>query len=81
MIIELILNIVYYLVGLLLTPFQLVFEPLGSFAGLIELLAYASIFIPIPTFSICLGIWLLYHVTKFGVVLVNWIIGKIPTID
>jgi hypothetical protein len=81
MIIELFLNIIYWLVGIILTPLQVVFQPLGSFLGLIELLSYGSIFIPLTVFGQCLSMWLGFHGFKFIVVLVNWLIGKIPTIS
>lgn len=81
MIVEFFLDIIYWLVGVILTPIQFTFEPLGSMAGLIELLATASIFIPFPTLGTCLLIWYGYYFTRFVVVALNWFIGKIPTID
>lgn len=81
MLIELLLDIIYWLVALILTPLQIVFEPLGSMAGLLELLSYASIFIPMTTFGLCLSTWFAYHAIRFAVVLINWLIAKVPTID
>lgn len=81
MITEWILNIFYSLVSLLLTPVQLLFQPLGSMAGLVELLSYASIFIPIGTFVACLSVWLSYYVLRFVMTLINWAIAKVPTIE
>jgi hypothetical protein len=81
MITELFLNLIFYVVGILLTPVQLVFQPLGSIAGLLEVLSYASIFIPMTTFGICMSIWVAYYGIEFIMTVINWIIGKIPTID
>lgn len=81
MITEVFLNIIYGLVALILTPVQLIFQPLGSMAGLVELFSYASIFIPTATFGLCMSVWLAYYGIKFGIVVVNWSIAKIPTID
>lgn len=81
MIVEFIFNLLYGIVALLLTPIQLIFQPLGSMMGLVELLATASIFIPMTTFGACLSIWLGFHVLRFGISIMNWLIAKIPTID
>ena len=81
MIIEILLDIFYEIIGFLLTPLQLVFAPLGSMAGLLELFSYASIFVPMSAFGICLGIWLAFQSVRFTMTIANWIIGKIPTID
>ena len=81
MIVEVILNFFKTVVGALLTPFQLVFQPLGSMAGFVELLSYASVFVPITVFVQCIGLWLAYHTFKFGMILINWLIAKIPTIS
>jgi hypothetical protein len=81
MITELIMNAFYLVVSVLATPLQLVMQPFGSFAGLIELFSYASIFVPLSVVGQCLGGWLLLQSARFVFVIVNWIIGKIPTID
>jgi len=81
MIIELLLNLIETTISVLLTPIQMLFEPLGSMAGLLELFAYASIFVPINALGACLVGWLLFQSAKFTMVVVNWIIAKIPTID
>lgn len=56
-------------------------QQIGSFAGLVELVANASIFVPFTTLFICLGIWIAFHVFRFAVSIANWVISKIPTIS
>jgi hypothetical protein len=56
-------------------------DVLGSVSGLIELLAYASIFVPFSAVFICLSAWVAFHVFQLGMSIANWIIGKIPTIS
>lgn len=81
MIIELFLNLIYNLVSLILTPISWALQPLGSMAGFVELLSYASLFIPMPTFALCVSIWIGFYGLRFVVTVANWLIGKIPTID
>ena len=81
MIIQLLMESFYALVGLILTPVSFVLAPPGSMGGLIELLSYASIFVPVGTLAICLGIWIAFQGIRFTITIANWIIGKIPTID
>lgn len=81
MIVELFLNIIFNLVNLILTPVSWVLQPLGSMAGLVELLSYASLFIPMPTFAICVSIWIGFYGLRFVVTIANWLIAKIPTIE
>lgn len=52
-----------------------------SFDGMIELIAYTSCFMPWSTFFIALGVWIAFQNFRFVVSIVNWIIGKIPTIS
>lgn len=81
MIVELILDSFYGLVSVILTPVSFVLAPLGSMGGLIELLSYASIFVPVGTLGICLGIWIAFQGVRFTISFANWLIAKIPTID
>lgn len=81
MIVEMFLNLGYTIVSLLLTPVQLAVQPLGSMSGFVELLATASIFIPINVLGQCLVAWFILQMTRLGMTIVNWIIGKIPTIS
>lgn len=81
MIIELILNMIYWCISVLVAPLSLIFQPLGSFAGLIELFAYASIFIPVAVLGQCLIIWATYYIAVFSMTVINWLIAKVPTID
>lgn len=81
MIIEAILIMFKGLVGVALTPISVILMPIGSLAGWIELLAYASLFVPISTLSVAFGIYLTYYGIQFGVSVVNWLIAKIPTIE
>lgn len=81
MIVEAVLNLFKLVISVLLTPLSLVLQPLGSFAGFMELLSYASIFIPMMVFAQVLGIWVGFHMLKFGMIVINWLIAKIPTIS
>lgn len=81
MITQFFLDLIYKMVALLLTPFQIIFQPLGSMAGLIELLSYASMFIPLGVFAGCITVWLGYYTLRLVMVLINWGIAKIPTIE
>lgn len=56
-------------------------QQLGSFAGLVELFAYSSYFIPYSSLFVCLGIGISFYSAKFAMSIINWIIGKIPTVD
>lgn len=81
MIVQLILELFYSVIALLLTPVQFVLSPIGSMAGLIELLMYASIFIPLGTLSWCIAAWVSFYGFKFVMTTINWIIAKFPTIE
>lgn len=81
MIIELLLNLIKSLIALVLTPFSIVLMPIGSFAGFIELLAYASLFIPMSTLAISFTIYLAFYGVQFAISIINWLIAKIPTIE
>jgi hypothetical protein len=81
MIVEVILNLFYTVSALALTPIQVVFSPMGSMAGLLELFSYASIFVPMSVFGACMGTWLAFQSVRLTFTVANWIIGKIPTID
>jgi hypothetical protein len=54
---------------------------LNGIAGVIELLATASIFMPVSIFLACTGWFILLYNTSFFMSIVNWIIAKIPTIN
>lgn len=81
MITELLMQGFKELVSILLTPLSIVLMPIGSMAGFIELLAYASIFIPMSTLAVSFTIYLAYYGVQFAVSIVNWVISKIPTIN
>lgn len=81
MIVELVLNLFKTVVAAILTPLSLVLQPIGSMAGFMELMSYASIFIPMAVFGQILIIWVGYHMLKFGMTVINWLIAKIPTIS
>lgn len=83
MIIELLLNLLKSLVMLMinLMPNFTFFQEIGSLAGLVELIANASYFVPFSTLFICLGIWFIMQQAQFAMAIVNWIIGKVPTIS
>lgn len=84
MIIEALFNLfqtlILFVVNVLPT-FSIAQQQIGSFAGLIELLAYSAYFIPYSTLFICLGIGISFYSAKFAMSVINWIVGKIPTID
>lgn len=52
-----------------------------SFAGIIELVALTTCFMPWSTFFMALGIWIAFQHFRFVLTIVNWIIGKIPFIN
>lgn len=81
MIVEAILELFYLVISLLLTPLQFVMQPIGSMAGLVEILSYASIFIPLGTVAWCLTAWITFYGFKFVMTTINWIIAKFPTIS
>lgn len=55
-------------------------QELGSLAGFVELIASSTYFVPYSTLFICLGIWVIMHQAEFVMSILNWVIGKIPTI-
>ena len=61
--------------------FSIAYQQVGAIAGLIELFAYSSYFIPYSSLFICLGVGVAFYSAKFAMSVINWIIGKIPTID
>ena len=61
-------------------PILLPIEIVGGLSAIIELFATASYFLPVGTLQIAIATWLLYYNFKLGVVILNWIISKIPTI-
>lgn len=81
MIIELLLNLFKTVVSVALTPIAIVLMPIGSVAGFVELLAYASLFVPMSTMAVAFTIYLAYYGVQFAVSIVNWVISKIPTIN
>lgn len=81
MIVQLFMEMLYLLISIVLTPVELILQPIGSIAGLIEILSYASIFIPLGTLAWCIGAWVGFYGFKFVITTVNWIIGKFPTIN
>jgi hypothetical protein len=83
MIVEAILNLVKSLIiGMIgLMPNLTFFQEIGSIAGLVELIANASYFVPFSTLFICLGIWFIMQQAQLVMSIVNWIIGKVPTIS
>lgn len=79
-ILDLFMDLVLGMISLV-PSFSIAQQQLGSFEGLIELFAYSSYFIPYSTLFICLGIGIAFYSAKFAMSVINWIIGKIPTID
>lgn len=83
MIVQFFLEIVFGLLATFINFFPALVIPtdlLGSLAGFIELLAITSFFMPIGIFQLCLIIFIAFHGMEFIISVVNWIIGKIPTI-
>lgn len=83
MITEIFLNMVFALITGFLQFFPALVIPLDLFnalAGLIELLAIASYFMPIGLLQLAFIVWTSFYGIKFIIVCVNWVIGKIPTI-
>lgn len=81
MVTEWFLNAIYSVISVLIAPLELVFQPIGSMAGLVELMSYASIFIPVGIFATCISIWAGYYILRLVMTLINWGIAKIPTIE
>lgn len=80
MLTETLLNTIFTIISLLLSPLKYFGDSVGSMSGLVELLTYANIFVPLNILAQCLGIWLAFQVLQFTMSIINWIIGKIPTV-
>lgn len=64
-----------------LPDFRPLDELLGSYAGLVEIIAKSSYFVPWNAVLLCLASVVLFYNIQFTVSLFNWLIAKIPTID
>lgn len=54
---------------------------LSGIGGIVELFAVASYFMPIGTLQLALIVFIAFHGLEFIISVINWLIGKIPTID
>ena len=84
MITELIVNILLGIVDGLLMFLPVLAIPsdfLSGIGGIIELLAVGSYFVPIGTMQLALIVFISFHSMEFIITVINWLIGKIPTID
>lgn len=84
MLIELVYNSIFTILIGFINYFPAITIPadlFNSLAGLSELFAIVSYFMPIGILQLCIIIFLSFHSLQFIIVCVNWVIGKIPTID
>jgi len=84
MIVEAILSPIFYLINAflgILPSFELPASFTGSMTIFFDLLKGASYFLPLGTIAIILGLVLSFYVLKFTISVVNWVLGKIPTIN
>ncbi len=84
MITELIITMFISIANFFINWFPAVTIPtdlLNSMAGLVELFAVVSFFMPIGILQIAIGVFLAFHAFEFIVSIVNWLIAKIPTIE
>lgn len=81
MVTEILFNLLFGAVNLLLSFLPVIVLPteiVGGLAGLVELFAVASYFVPINTVVFAIGVWFTLMTGKGLVVLANWLIRKIP---
>jgi hypothetical protein len=84
MIVEWLFNIISGIVLGFINFFPALVVPtdlLNSLGGLVELLAVASYFMPVGVLQLCLIVWFSFNSIRGVVVIINWVIGKIPTIN
>ena len=82
MITELFLTVVKYLVFGVLTAIPVLQLPggiLGAVAGVVEILASASIFFPVGITLTCIGWFIVMYNMNFVMSIVNWVLRRIPT--
>lgn len=84
MITELIVDLLLDIVDNVMTWLPVLAIPtdfLSGIGGIIELLAVGSYFMPIGTLQLAIIVFVAFHSMEFIISVVNWLIGKIPTID
>lgn len=54
---------------------------INSLAGIVELFATVSYFMPIGILQLCFLVFVGFHGAEFLISVINWVIAKIPTID
>lgn len=82
MITELFLTVVKYLVFGVLSAIPVLEIPagiLGAVAGVVEILASASIFFPVGITLMCIGWFIAMYNMNFLMSVVNWVLRRIPT--
>lgn len=65
----------------LLPGFTIGLDFAGGMSAIVELLALVSPFMPVQALVLCVSAWFVFYGAKGIMVLVNWLIRKIPTIS
>lgn len=84
MILELLINLFFGIVKLLLSLIPKIELPqgfIGFFGDASYLISFASYFLPISTILACIGVIFIVDNIKLLMSIFNWIISKIPTIS
>jgi hypothetical protein len=86
MIIQLALAPIFLVIGWLLflipaIDYTLPTSFMDSYQGLIDLLHKSSFFLPVSSIAVIFSVMVLFYSVRFVISVVNWIIGKIPTIS
>lgn len=55
-------------------------DTIGSVAGMVEIIAYASFFLPIGVIQLCIIVWITVNSTQAIKQSIDWILRKIPTL-
>lgn len=84
MILELLINLFFGLVNMLLNLIPDITLPSGfinGFSSVRDLMEYASYLIPIGVFVSCLSVFFILHNITMIISIFNWIIRKIPGVS
>ena len=84
MIIELLLNPIFSIVNFLISLLPVLNTPLemaGGILGLIEVISSVTFIIPVRTLMYAIAWWIALQNARFIMSIVNWVLGKIPTIN
>jgi len=84
MLLETILDPLFWLISTMLNlipTFEVSDSVVGSFSVIFSLLSSVGYFFPLDTFVSVVSVALAFYAVIFTVSAVNWLIGKIPTIN